>query len=39
MRITLAVMRHYNVPGPLQQEVLSFQHHTLQQNAAAGAAA
>eukprot|EP01062_Namystynia_karyoxenos_P014933 TRINITY_DN1540_c0_g5_i2.p1 TRINITY_DN1540_c0_g5~~TRINITY_DN1540_c0_g5_i2.p1 ORF type:complete len:931 (+),score=299.54 TRINITY_DN1540_c0_g5_i2:148-2940(+) len=38
MRSTLAIMSHYNIPGTLQQEVLSFQYHSLQQNAAASLA-
>ena len=36
MRETLAIMRQYGIPSSLQQEVLSFQYHSLQQNAAAG---
>eukprot|EP00756_Hemistasia_phaeocysticola_P056927 Hpha_TRINITY_DN33569_c0_g1::TRINITY_DN33569_c0_g1_i1::g.171084::m.171084 len=36
MRSTLALLVHYNIPPVLQQEVLSFQYHALQQNAAAG---
>eukprot|EP01062_Namystynia_karyoxenos_P014934 TRINITY_DN1540_c0_g6_i1.p1 TRINITY_DN1540_c0_g6~~TRINITY_DN1540_c0_g6_i1.p1 ORF type:complete len:1143 (+),score=260.82 TRINITY_DN1540_c0_g6_i1:212-3640(+) len=36
MRSTLALLVHYNIPRALQQEVLSFQFHSLQQNAAAG---
>ena len=38
MRGTLAIMKHYKIPGMLQQEVLSFQFHSLQQNAAASLA-
>eukprot|EP01063_Lacrimia_lanifica_P008829 TRINITY_DN1588_c0_g2_i1.p1 TRINITY_DN1588_c0_g2~~TRINITY_DN1588_c0_g2_i1.p1 ORF type:complete len:1077 (+),score=392.47 TRINITY_DN1588_c0_g2_i1:163-3393(+) len=38
MRGTLAIMRHYKIPALLQQEVLSFQFHSLQQNAAASLA-
>eukprot|EP01065_Artemidia_motanka_P040405 TRINITY_DN5059_c0_g1_i1.p1 TRINITY_DN5059_c0_g1~~TRINITY_DN5059_c0_g1_i1.p1 ORF type:complete len:875 (+),score=298.25 TRINITY_DN5059_c0_g1_i1:192-2816(+) len=38
MRSTLAIMSHYNIPASLQQEVLSFQYHSLQQNAAASLA-
>eukprot|EP01064_Diplonema_japonicum_P008569 TRINITY_DN16025_c0_g1_i7.p1 TRINITY_DN16025_c0_g1~~TRINITY_DN16025_c0_g1_i7.p1 ORF type:complete len:861 (+),score=158.05 TRINITY_DN16025_c0_g1_i7:52-2634(+) len=36
MRSTLAIMRQYCIPSSLQQEVLSFQYHSLQQNAASG---
>eukprot|EP00754_Rhynchopus_humris_P019499 Rhum_TRINITY_DN14643_c11_g2::Rhum_TRINITY_DN14643_c11_g2_i2::g.107451::m.107451 len=36
MRETLAIMRQYQIPASLQQEVLSFQYHSLQQNAASG---
>ncbi|KAJ9451390.1 putative potassium channel AKT5 [Diplonema papillatum] len=36
MRSTLAIMRQYGIPNSLQQEVLSFQYHSLQQNAASG---
>eukprot|EP01062_Namystynia_karyoxenos_P043629 TRINITY_DN31952_c0_g1_i1.p1 TRINITY_DN31952_c0_g1~~TRINITY_DN31952_c0_g1_i1.p1 ORF type:complete len:1063 (+),score=235.29 TRINITY_DN31952_c0_g1_i1:93-3281(+) len=32
MRTTLDIVTHYNLPGPLQQEVLSFQWHALQSN-------
>eukprot|EP01062_Namystynia_karyoxenos_P070891 TRINITY_DN6628_c0_g1_i1.p1 TRINITY_DN6628_c0_g1~~TRINITY_DN6628_c0_g1_i1.p1 ORF type:complete len:1343 (+),score=322.31 TRINITY_DN6628_c0_g1_i1:400-4029(+) len=35
MRATFAIMREYRIPGNLQREVLSFQYHSLQQNAAA----
>eukprot|EP01062_Namystynia_karyoxenos_P014926 TRINITY_DN1540_c0_g1_i2.p1 TRINITY_DN1540_c0_g1~~TRINITY_DN1540_c0_g1_i2.p1 ORF type:complete len:1052 (+),score=327.65 TRINITY_DN1540_c0_g1_i2:206-3361(+) len=38
MRSTLAIMKHYSIPPSLQQEVLSFQYHSLQQNAAASLA-
>ena len=38
MRGTLAIMKHYRIPAMLQQEVLSFQFHSLQQNAAASLA-
>eukprot|EP00756_Hemistasia_phaeocysticola_P004415 Hpha_TRINITY_DN12794_c0_g3::TRINITY_DN12794_c0_g3_i1::g.114450::m.114450 len=38
MRATLAIMSHYNVPVRLQQEVLSYQYHSLMQNAAASLA-
>jgi len=38
MRSTLAIMEHYSMPQSLQQEVLSFQYHSLQQNAASGLA-
>eukprot|EP01065_Artemidia_motanka_P051790 TRINITY_DN9190_c1_g1_i1.p1 TRINITY_DN9190_c1_g1~~TRINITY_DN9190_c1_g1_i1.p1 ORF type:complete len:906 (+),score=170.64 TRINITY_DN9190_c1_g1_i1:54-2720(+) len=38
MRSTLAIMEHYQVPPLLQEEVLSFQYHSLQQDAAIGAA-
>eukprot|EP00755_Sulcionema_specki_P003567 Sspe_Gene.27947::Locus_12397_Transcript_1_1_Confidence_1.000_Length_2929::g.27947::m.27947 len=36
MRSTLAIMDQYGIPQSLQQEVLSFQYHCLQQNAASG---
>eukprot|EP01065_Artemidia_motanka_P045882 TRINITY_DN682_c1_g1_i1.p1 TRINITY_DN682_c1_g1~~TRINITY_DN682_c1_g1_i1.p1 ORF type:complete len:1005 (+),score=227.88 TRINITY_DN682_c1_g1_i1:64-3015(+) len=32
MRTTLDIVTHYSLPGPLQQEVLSFQWHALQSN-------
>eukprot|EP00756_Hemistasia_phaeocysticola_P037599 Hpha_TRINITY_DN16706_c1_g1::TRINITY_DN16706_c1_g1_i1::g.78693::m.78693 len=34
MRSTYAIMKQYGIPNTLQQEVLSFQYHSLQQNAA-----
>ena len=36
MRATLGIMRQYCIPSSLQQEVLSFQYHSLQQNASSG---